>query len=128
MQATTPGFCEGIQYFSQGLLEFKRLSTPACLSNKISATVNPEDVASIYKMLFVAALRFLTAHSTAAKSSRQDFITSKGVSVVGQIIPACTSILTPAHPKFPALPVAVFPGNLGDQAGITTAYRRLGGS
>jgi uncharacterized protein YgbK (DUF1537 family) len=46
--------------------------------------------------------------------------------VVGQILPGCSVIRCPAeHPRFPNLPVVIFPGNVGDETSITTAYRIL---
>lgn len=49
--------------------------------------------------------------------------------VAGQIIPGCNLVLTPAnHPRFPALPVVIFPGNVGEADGLATVYRSLRGS
>jgi uncharacterized protein YgbK (DUF1537 family) len=46
--------------------------------------------------------------------------------VVGQILPGCSVICCPEdHPRFPSLPVVIFPGNVGDEASITKAYRIL---
>ena len=46
--------------------------------------------------------------------------------VVGQILPGCSVIRCPTeHPRFPNLPVVIFPGNVGDEASITKAYRIL---
>jgi uncharacterized protein YgbK (DUF1537 family) len=46
--------------------------------------------------------------------------------LLGQIIPGCSVIRTPAdHPQFPDLPVVLFPGNVGDADALVTAYRRL---
>jgi uncharacterized protein YgbK (DUF1537 family) len=46
--------------------------------------------------------------------------------VVGQILPGCSVIRCPEdHPRFPNLPVVIFPGNVGDEASITKAYRIL---
>ena len=46
--------------------------------------------------------------------------------LLGQILPGCSVILTPAdHPLFPNLPVVLFPGNVGDEGGLATVYRRL---
>ncbi len=47
--------------------------------------------------------------------------------VVGQILPGCSVVRCPAdHPRFPELPVVIFPGNVGDDQGLATVYRRLG--
>lgn len=49
--------------------------------------------------------------------------------VVGQILPGCSVICCPEdHPRFPSLPVVIFPGNVGDEASITNAYRILASS
>ena len=49
--------------------------------------------------------------------------------VAGQIIPGCNLVLTPAnHPRFPALPVVIFPGNVGEADSLATVYRSLRGS
>ena len=46
--------------------------------------------------------------------------------LLGQILPGCSVIRTPAdHPLFPDLPVVLFPGNVGDERGLATVYRRL---
>ena len=46
--------------------------------------------------------------------------------VVGQILPGCSVIRCPEdHPRFPNLPVVIFPGNVGDETSITRAYRIL---
>jgi len=46
--------------------------------------------------------------------------------LLGQILPGCSVVRTPAnHPRFPLLPVVLFPGNVGDADGLVTTYRRL---
>ncbi len=46
--------------------------------------------------------------------------------LLGQVIPGCSIVKTPAlHPQFPDLPVVLFPGNVGDEAGLVTVYQRL---
>jgi uncharacterized protein YgbK (DUF1537 family) len=48
--------------------------------------------------------------------------------LLGQILPGVSAVCTPAdHPQFPDLPVVVFPGNVGDEAALAIAYRRLMG-
>ncbi len=48
--------------------------------------------------------------------------------LLGQIIPGCSVIRTPQnHPTFPAMPVVLFPGNVGDDGALALAYRRLRG-
>lgn len=58
---------------------------------------------------------------------------SKGLALptarlLGQILPGCSAIVTPsAHDRFPNLPVVLFPGNVGDENALATAYLRLEG-
>jgi len=46
--------------------------------------------------------------------------------LLGQILPGCSVVRTPAtHPRFPELPVVLFPGNVGDADGLVITYHRL---
>jgi uncharacterized protein YgbK (DUF1537 family) len=46
--------------------------------------------------------------------------------VVGQILPGCSVVRCPVtHPRYPAMPVVIFPGNVGDHHGLATALQRL---
>lgn len=46
--------------------------------------------------------------------------------VLGQILPGCSVVRCPAdHPRYPHLPVVIFPGNVGDESALATAYSRL---
>jgi len=48
--------------------------------------------------------------------------------VLGQILPGCSVVRCPDdHPRFPNLPVVIFPGNVGDSAALATVYQRLSG-
>ena len=50
----------------------------------------------------------------------------RAVRLLGQILPGCSLVTTPEdHPLFANLPVVLFPGNVGDQDGLLTVYRRL---
>ena len=49
--------------------------------------------------------------------------------VVGQILPGCSVVCCPPdHPRYPNLPVVIFPGNVGDDYAVATAYARLAGN
>jgi len=48
--------------------------------------------------------------------------------VVGQILPGCSVVRCHHdHPRFSHLPVVIFPGNVGDEHALATAYGRLSG-
>jgi uncharacterized protein YgbK (DUF1537 family) len=49
--------------------------------------------------------------------------------VLGQVLAGCSVVRCPAdHPRFPDLPVVIFPGNVGDDAALATVFRRLAGA
>lgn len=44
--------------------------------------------------------------------------------LLGQIVPGCSVVRTPdSHPRFPNLPVVLFPGNVGDANALVTTYK-----
>ena len=45
--------------------------------------------------------------------------------VLGQILPGVTVVQTPPWHRLPALPVVIFPGNVGGDDALAEAYRRL---
>jgi uncharacterized protein YgbK (DUF1537 family) len=48
--------------------------------------------------------------------------------VLGQILTGCSVVRCPQdHPRFPDLPVVIFPGNVGGDESLAEAYRRLAG-
>jgi uncharacterized protein YgbK (DUF1537 family) len=49
--------------------------------------------------------------------------------VLGQVLPGCSVVRCPDdHPRYPGLPVVIFPGNVGDADALATAFRRLAGA
>lgn len=47
--------------------------------------------------------------------------------LLGQILPGCSVVRCPPnHPRFPGLPVVIFPGNVGGPDALATVYARLG--
>lgn len=55
-----------------------------------------------------------------------DGLALKEARLLGQILAGCSVIITPDnHHLFPNLPVVLFPGNVGDDNGLVTAYQRL---
>jgi uncharacterized protein YgbK (DUF1537 family) len=46
--------------------------------------------------------------------------------VVGQILAGCSVVRCPDdHPRYPGMPVVIFPGNVGDDQALATAYARM---
>ncbi|MFN3360913.1 MAG: four-carbon acid sugar kinase family protein [Pseudanabaenaceae cyanobacterium] len=50
----------------------------------------------------------------------------RAVRLLGQILPGVSVVRTNSdHPRFPDLPVVLFPGNVGDRDSLVTVYQRL---
>jgi uncharacterized protein YgbK (DUF1537 family) len=48
--------------------------------------------------------------------------------VLGQVLPGCSVVRCPGdHPRFPELPVVIFPGNVGDREALARADARMAG-
>jgi uncharacterized protein YgbK (DUF1537 family) len=46
--------------------------------------------------------------------------------VLGQVHAGCSVVRCPSdHPRFPDLPVVIFPGNVGDDETLAAVYQRL---
>ncbi len=55
-----------------------------------------------------------------------DGLALKTARVLGQVLAGCSVVRCPAeHPRFPDLPVVIFPGNVGDDDALATVYRRF---
>lgn len=60
-------------------------------------------------------------------------VLSKGLAlrtsrVLGQILPGCSVVRCPQdHPRFPDMPVVIFPGNVGDDDALAESCRRMSG-
>jgi uncharacterized protein YgbK (DUF1537 family) len=58
-------------------------------------------------------------------------ILSKGLGLrssrlLGQVYPGCSVIcISSDHPRFPGMPVVIFPGNVGDEMALALVYKRL---
>lgn len=48
--------------------------------------------------------------------------------VLGQVLAGCSVVRSPpTHPRFPDLPIVIFPGNVGDETSLLTVFKRLSG-
>ncbi len=56
-----------------------------------------------------------------------DALALRTARVVGQVLPGCSVVRCPAdHPRFAELPVVIFPGNVGSDDALATAFQRMG--
>ncbi len=55
-------------------------------------------------------------------------LTLQQARVLGQVLAGCSVVRCPDdHPRYPQLPVVIFPGNVGDDNALATVYCRLSG-
>jgi uncharacterized protein YgbK (DUF1537 family) len=46
--------------------------------------------------------------------------------VLGQVLAGCSVVRCPEQqPRFPLMPVVIFPGNVGDETGLATVLQRF---
>lgn len=63
----------------------------------------------------------ITSNDTLSKG-----LALRSARVLGQVLPGCSVVRCPSdHPRFPDLPVVIFPGNLGGEGALAEVYRIL---
>jgi len=61
-----------------------------------------------------------------SNDTHSDGLALRSARLLGQILPGVSMVKAPpTHPRFPNLPVVLFPGNVGDAMALATVYRRL---
>jgi uncharacterized protein YgbK (DUF1537 family) len=108
-------------YTSRQELSFSKIQTRLKFGEDVSAFLMdiiralPDDIG------FLISKGGITSNDTLSKALALPTARS-----IGQIVPGCSAIVTPStHPQFPNLPVVLFPGNVGDEDALATAYLRL---
>jgi uncharacterized protein YgbK (DUF1537 family) len=109
-------------YTSRQELNFSKIQTRLKFGEDVSALLMdviralPDDIG------FLISKGGITSNDTLSKA-----LALPTARLLGQIVPGCSAIVTPStHPQFPNLPVVLFPGNVGDEYALATAYLRLG--
>jgi uncharacterized protein YgbK (DUF1537 family) len=108
-------------YTSRQELSFSKIQTRLKFGEDVSAFLMdiiralPDDIG------FLISKGGITSNDTLSKA-----LAMPTARLLGQIVPGCSAIVTPPnHPQFPNLPVVLFPGNVGDEHALATAYLRL---
>jgi uncharacterized protein YgbK (DUF1537 family) len=108
-------------YTSRQELSFNKIQTRLKFGEDVSALLMdiiralPDDIG------FLISKGGITSNDTLSQA-----LALPTARLLGQIVPGCSAIVTPAnHPQFPNLPVVLFPGNVGDEHALATAYLRL---
>lgn len=108
-------------YTSRQEITFENTSVRLAFGLKVSDLLMdivrglPEDIG------FLISKGGITSNDTVSKG-----LALRTARLLGQVLPGCSMVKTPTdHPRFPNLPVVLFPGNVGDADGLATVYRRL---
>ena len=108
-------------YTSRQELTFPDVQTRLAFGEEVSALLMdilrglPSDLG------FLISKGGITSNDTLSKG-----LALRTTRLLGQILPGCSVVRTAAdHPQFSALPVVLFPGNVGDDNALALAYERL---
>ncbi|MEM1291756.1 MAG: four-carbon acid sugar kinase family protein [Cyanobacteria bacterium P01_H01_bin.162] len=108
-------------YTSRQELTFPDVQTRLAFGEEVSALLMdilrglPSDLG------FLISKGGITSNDTLSKG-----LALRTTRLLGQILPGCSVVRTAAdHPQFSALPVVLFPGNVGDSDALALAYERL---
>lgn len=124
LQQVTQVFASGntaVVYTSRQELQFPDVQTRLEFGVKVSGALMaivrqlPEDIG------FLISKGGITSNDVLS-----DGLNLPMVRLLGQIHPGCSVVQTAAdHPRYPLLPVVLFPGNVGDDAALATVYQKL---
>ncbi|MGD8644639.1 MAG: nucleotide-binding domain containing protein, partial [Chromatiales bacterium] len=112
-----------VVYTSRGERRFDDQTTRLAFGERVSA----------FLMDVVRGLPETTGYLISKGGITSNDVLSSGLAlrasrVVGQILTGCSVVRCPDdHPRYPGLPVVIFPGNVGDEHALAEAYRRLAG-
>ncbi|MBF2056862.1 MAG: four-carbon acid sugar kinase family protein [Cyanobacterium sp. T60_A2020_053] len=110
-----------VVYTSRQELTFADVTTRLAFGKEVSATLM-----DIVKGLPTDIGFLISKGGITSNDVLSDGLKLKEARLLGQILPGCSVITTPKdHHLFPNLPVVLFPGNVGDENGLVTAYQRL---
>ena len=108
-------------YTSRQELSFNSIQTRLQFGEAVSALLMDIIRALPHDIGFLISKGGITSNDTLSRG-----LALPTARLLGQILPGCSTIVTPPdHPQFPNLPVVLFPGNVGDEHALATAYLRL---
>ena len=108
-------------YTSRQELTFDDITTRLTFGQQVSELLMDIEQGLPPTIGFLISKGGITSNDTLSRG-----LALKTARLLGQIIPGCSVVRTPAdHPTFPGLPVVLFPGNVGDEDALALAYRRF---
>lgn len=112
-----------VLYTSRGERQFPSKAQRLAFGERVSAFLVkivqnlPEDIG------FLVSKGGITSNDTLSKG-----LALRTARVLGQVRAGCSVVRCPAdHPRFPDLPVVIFPGNVGGEEALAEVYRILSG-
>jgi uncharacterized protein YgbK (DUF1537 family) len=110
-----------VVYTSRQELSFENIETRLLFGTKVSSLLMDivQDLPS--EIGFLISKGGITSNDVLSTG-----LTLTTARLLGQILAGCSMVITPTdHPKYPNLPVVLFPGNVGNTDALATVYQRL---
>ncbi len=110
-----------VVYTSRQELSFENIETRLLFGTKVSSLLMDivQDLPS--EIGFLISKGGITSNDVLSTG-----LTLTTARLLGQILAGCSMVITPSdHPKYPNLPVVLFPGNVGNTDALATVYQRL---
>ncbi|MEO1347425.1 MAG: four-carbon acid sugar kinase family protein [Cyanobacteria bacterium J06635_15] len=113
-----------VVYTSRKELTFDDIQTRLAFGIRVSALLMEIEKGLPTDIGFLISKGGITSNDTLSQG-----LALRTARLLGQILPGVSIVRTSDnHAQFPNLPVVLFPGNVGDEAGLATAYQRLSGA
>ena len=110
-----------VLYTSREELTFKRVQKRLDFGAEVSGLLMDVVQGLPHNIGFLISKGGITSNDILSKG-----LNLRSVRLLGQVLAGCSIVRTSVdHPTFPNLPVVLFPGNVGDDQGLVTVYRRL---
>lgn len=108
-------------YTSRTELQFDNQQTRLAFGEKVSAFLM-----DVVRHLPASTGFLISKGGITSNDVLSDGLALRTSRVAGQILPGCSVVRCPHdHPRFPDMPVVIFPGNVGDNNALATAYQRM---
>ncbi|NJP12176.1 MAG: phosphoketolase [Leptolyngbyaceae cyanobacterium RU_5_1] len=122
---SAPAFCQGIQYFSDAVLEFEIYGKVPAIAEGKTAIADPTDTAAAYQtLLYADALRYLTLQVTASKASgHPGGFASQAESYAALVMLGHKNIITEVGHHAPGFYSAMFLDRSLEDMGIETVQQ-----
>lgn len=110
-----------VVYTSREELTFKEVQKRLDFGGEVSGLLMDVVQGLPHNIGFLISKGGITSNDVLSKG-----LNLRAVRLLGQVLAGCSIVRTSVdHPTFPNLPIVLFPGNVGDEQGLVTVYRRL---